>query len=166
MIANQTQGRTSIKNSARKMEETFNPLLTKGVPLYITRGLTKQDLDALYIIAYNLYSEGKYQKAVQVFETMTFYNHFDKRGWIGTAACYQVLGRYNDAILCYSFASLIDVQDPLPVFHSIECYVALKRYSEALAALDAILLLTDKNAEFANFKNWAMKMKETLQKAK
>ena len=166
MTENKTQGRTSIKDSAKKMSETFTPLLTKGVPLYITRGLTKEDLDALYIIAYNLYSEKKYQEAVQIFETIAFYNHFDRRGWMGTAACYQMLGRYSDAIISYSSASLIDVQDPLPIFHSVECYIALKRYPEALSALEAILTLTKNNSEFANLTNWAVKMKETLQKAK
>ncbi|MCX6957336.1 MAG: SycD/LcrH family type III secretion system chaperone [Verrucomicrobiae bacterium] len=165
MTENKNQARTSLKDSAKKMEETFKPLLTQGVPLYLSRGLTEQDLDALYIIAYNLYSEKKYQRAVKIFETISFYNHFDKRGWIGTAACYQVLGRYNDAILCYSSASLIDIEDPLPIFHSIECYIVLKRYSEARSALEVILLLTQENDEFANLKNWAMKMKETLGKA-
>ena len=146
------------------MGEAFTPLLTKGVPLYLTRGLIKKDLDALYLLAYNLYSEKKYQKAAQIFEAIAFYNHFDRRGWIGTAACYQMLGRYNNAIMSYSFASLIDIQDPLPIFHSIECYVALKRYSEALSALDALLTLTKNNSEFANLKNWANQMKENLQK--
>ena len=75
-----------------------------------------------------------------------------------------MLGRYNNAIMSYSFASLIDIQDPLPIFHSIECYVALKRYSEALSALDALLTLTKNNSEFANLKNWANQMKENLQK--
>jgi type III secretion system low calcium response chaperone LcrH/SycD len=166
MIANKTQGKISLKDSAKKMEETFNPLLTKGVPLYITQGLTKQDLNALYIIAYNLYSEKKYQKAVSIFETMSFYNHLDKRGWMGTAACYQMLGRYDDAVLCYSFASLLDVENPLPIFHSIECYIARRKYSEALSALGAILVLLKKTSEFDHLKGWVIQMKETLEKAK
>ncbi len=164
MTANKTEGRTSLKDSARKMGETFTPLLTQGVPFYLTRGLSKEDLDALYVIAYNLYSEKKYQEAVQIFETITFYNHFDRRGWTGAAACYQMLGRYSDAIVAYSSSSLIDVQDPLPIFHSVECYIALKRYSEALSALEAIQLLTKNNSEFADLKSWATQMKETLQK--
>ena len=77
MAQNKTQGRTSVQDSAKKMGEAFTPLLTKGVPLYLTRGLIKKDLDALYLLAYNLYSEKKYQKAAQIFEAIAFYNHFD-----------------------------------------------------------------------------------------
>lgn len=165
MTKNKTQGEVSLKDSAKKIEETFTSLWTQGVPLYITRGVAKQDLDALYLIAYNLYSEKKYQEAAQIFETITFYNHFDRRGWIGTAACYQMLGHYDDAIQCYSSASLIDIEDPMPIFHSVECYVALNRYAEALSALEAILTLTKDKSEFASLKNWATQMKETLQKS-
>ena len=115
-------------NSLRKMKEAFGPLLTQGVPLYLTRGLKKPDLDSLYIIAYNLYDEKKYQEALQIFQTMAFYNHFDKRGWLGSAASFQMLHRYEDAISCYSCVFLIDNTDPLTLFHSVECYNALKKY--------------------------------------
>ena len=164
MTTTKSQGRAISQNSAIKMDETFKALLTKGVPLYVTRGLAKQDLDALYVTAYNLYSDKKYKEALPIFEAMTFYNHFDKRGWLGSAACCQVLCRYEDALSCYSSVALLDGNDPLPLFHSVECYFALKKYPEALSALEAVLLLTKKNPEFAHLKNWATKMKETLQK--
>lgn len=78
------------------------------------------------------------------------------------AACHQMLGQYDDAILCYGFASLINLEDPLPIFHSIECYIALKKNSDALSALEALLTLTNNKPEFDHLKNWAMKMKEVL----
>jgi type III secretion system low calcium response chaperone LcrH/SycD len=154
------------KNSATQLNEAFEPLLTKGVPFYLSRGLKKEDLDAIYVIAYNLYSEKEYVKALQFFQAMAFYNHFDKRGWIGSAACYQILGSYDNALLCYSYASLIDAKDPLPLLHSVECYIALKRNADALGAVEAMLLVTQKNPDFDNLKNWAMQMKEVLLKAK
>lgn len=153
-----------IKSNAKNIGEIFGPLLKNGVPLYLVRGLSKQDLDVLYTIAYNLYSEAKYHKALQIFQTIAFYNHFDKRGWLGCAACLQLLGRYREAVSCYSSASLIDAQDPIPLFHAIECYIALKSYDEARSALEAILLIIGEKSKFAQLKNWTMKMKESLQK--
>ena len=151
-----------VRNSARDIGKIFRPLLTKGIPLYLSRGVSEQDLDALYLMAYNLYSDKKYQEALQIFEAIAFYNHFDKRGWIGSAACCQMLRRYKDAILCYSCASLIEGQDPLPLSHAVECYIALKRYAEARSAIESVLLLTSNNSKFVHLKNWAMKMKEAL----
>lgn len=153
-----------IKSSIKNIEEIFRPLLKDGVPLYLSRGVSEKDLDALYVMAYNLYAEKKYQEALQIFQAIVFYNHFDKRGWIGTGACCQLLHRYRDAISSYAYASLINSEDPLPLFHAIECYIALKSYDEARSAIEAMLLLTEKNVQFDQLKNWAMKMKETLQK--
>ncbi len=156
--------KSKVKNSARNIEDLFNPLLTEGVPLYLTRGLTNQDLDALYVIAYNLYAEKKYQAALQIFQGMLFYNHFDKRGWLGTAACLQMLKRYQDAILSYSYVSLLDSEDLLSLFHSIECYIALERYADADSALEVLISLAGKNSKFAHLKDWAVKLKEFLGK--
>lgn len=158
-----TKPQNKVKDSIRKMEETFQPLLRHGIPLYLTRGLNKRDLDALYIVAYNLYAEQKYKQASQIFQTISFYNHFDKRGWLGNGACFQMLHRYEDAILCYSYVSLIDAQDPLPLFHAIECYIALKGYSEAHSALKILISLVDNKPQFAQLKNWAITMQEALQ---
>lgn len=153
---------SSIKSSDKNVRETFKPLMTNGVPLYLSRGLSEQDLDAVYVMGYDLYSEKKYKKALRIFQTIAFYNHFDKRGWMGSAACYQLLGRYRKAISCYAYASLIDSQDPVPVFHAIECYIALNSNEEARSALEALLLLTEKRPEFDELKNWATRMKEVL----
>lgn len=153
---------SEIKSSAKNIGETFKPFLTNGVPLYLLRGVSKQDLDALYVMAYNLYSEKKYQRAFQIFQAIALYNHFDKRGWMGSAACCQLLGNYRAAVSCYAYASLIDAEDPVPLFHAIECYIALKSYDEAHSALGAMLLLAEKNSKFAQLKNWATKMKEAL----
>lgn len=160
MITKHAQNK--IKSSDRNIRETFKPLVTNGVPLYLSRGVNKEDLDALYVMAYNLYSEKKYQKALQIFQTIAFYNHFDKRGWIGSAACCQLLGRYRRAASCYAYASLIDGEDPAPFFHAIECYIALRSYDEARSALESVLLLAEKKPNFARLKNWATKIKEVL----
>jgi type III secretion system low calcium response chaperone LcrH/SycD len=161
MTTQTTQPRASLKNSAIEMEETFSALLTGGVPLYLSKGWSEKDINALYIVAYNLYSEQKYREALDVFNSIAFYNHFDKRGWIGSAACFQLLHYYEDAITCYITASLIDIEDPLPLFHAAECYSALKKYSEAILSLDAVLVLPN-NPSVAKFKTWATKMKEAL----
>jgi type III secretion system low calcium response chaperone LcrH/SycD len=163
MITKKTESSILAKNNLSKMEKAFHPLLKEGIPLYLTRGLAKKDLDALYVIAYNDYSEQKYQEALNLFMTMFFYNHLDKRGWIGAAACCQMLHRYKDAVLYYSRASLIDGEDPLPIFHAAECCLALKKNDVALSVLEALLLIIkNKSVEFAHLKNWASKMKEVL----
>jgi hypothetical protein len=50
----------------------------------------------------------------------------------------------------------------LPFYVGIECYLALNRYPEAFSALEAVLLLSENNPEFAKLKNWATSKKEAI----
>jgi len=164
MTSNKTK--LLVSKPDRKAEKSFTDLITKGIPLYFTYGLTQEHLDVLFETAYNLYSEKKYKEALSVFARITIWNHFDKRGWIGSGVCWQLLHRYNNAIDCYSCASLIDIKDPLPIFHAIECYIALKMYSDAHSALDVIKTLIKDKPEFVRFKNASTKIEQFLQKNK
>jgi len=164
MTPNKTSNKLTAPNNDGKIEKALEALLTKGIPLSITLGvLTKKDFDVLYATAYNLYAEKKYPRALANFSFMTIYDHFDKRGWIGSAACWQVLKNYKNALNCYSKASALDIKDPLPIFHSVECYIILKMYSEARSALKVVEPLIKNNPEFASFQRGAAKMKEFLQ---
>lgn len=155
-----------VLQTNRKAEEAFEALVTKGIPLYVSYGLTKQHLEALYETGYNLYAEKKYIKALGVFSNMTLLNHFDKRGWMGSAACHQLLQQYEDAITSYSYASRIDIQDPLPIFRTIECYIALKKYDEILSALEVIKPLVKDNPKFVHLKNAVNKIEKLFEKNK
>lgn len=164
MTSNKTK--LSVVKSNVKAEEAFKALITKGIPLYFTYGLTQEHLDVLFETAYNLFSKKKYKEALSVFARITIWNHFEKRGWIGSGVCWQLLHRYNNAIDCYSRASLIDIKDPLPIFHAIECYIALKMYSDAHAALEVIKPLIKDKPEFIRFKNASAKIEQFLQENK
>ena len=150
------------KGSAIQIAEMLQPSFTKGVPLYITRGLPKEHLETLYVMAYNLYSQEKFKEALQVFETMAFYNHLDKRAWIGAAACSKMLKRYDQALTEYACAALIDGEDPAPAFHAFDCYLALKKYSEARSALDAVISLSENKPQYADFEKRARALKKSL----
>ncbi len=166
MMSDKSLTKLSVSKIDENAKKALKALLKQGVPLGLTCGLDKEHLDVLYINAYNLYSEKKYQEALKVFEGMLLYNHFDKRGWIGCGACFQVLHNYANAVTCYSNASLIDIQDPLPIFYSIECYIYLKNYSQARSALKVVQPLIKDKAEYAHFKNELIKIEEFLQQNK
>ena len=55
------------------------------------------------------------------------------------AACMQMLQQYKDAIQYYSMASVLDLQDPLPTFHTAECFIALQLPEEAREALALVV---------------------------
>jgi hypothetical protein len=46
---------------------------------------------------------------------------------------------YEQAISYYSMASVMDMKDPIPTFHTAECLAALGRVPEAREALQIVI---------------------------
>ena len=170
MPATSSQTKTSPKkptpqgeNDASQIPELMEAILMKGAPLYITKGLKKEHMDALYTMAYNLYSEEKYKEAFPLFQSLTLNDHLDQRGWMGAAACCEMLKNYEQALAGYSYAAMLKVGDPLPPLHAFDCHMALKNYPQALSALEAVILFSSKKPEFADIKKRAELMRDALQ---
>ncbi|MFO1349197.1 MAG: tetratricopeptide repeat protein [Gammaproteobacteria bacterium] len=61
--------------------------LATGMTLGEIRGLGRQDFEAIYGVGYNLYNQGKYDDAENVFKFLCFYDHLEKRtGWASAPA--------------------------------------------------------------------------------
>jgi type III secretion system low calcium response chaperone LcrH/SycD len=102
-----------------------------------SKNFSTESLEALYGIAYELYRNGKYQEAQDVFRFLTLANSFERKYWIGLAACHQMQKHYTDAIECYSIAAIQDPSDPYAHLHAAECFFHLGNHAKALEALES-----------------------------
>ncbi len=162
---NQSSGTLLSQEVAEVVAESAFQALTQNTPLFLLRGLKKENMDALYAQGYYFYSQAKYKEALPLFKALTFYHSLDKRGWQGAAGCYEMLKQYDQAITCYSFAAILSTKDdPTPALHSFDCYIALKNYPKALACLEAVILLSSKDPQHADLKQRAEALKQSLQK--
>ncbi|HLB33873.1 MAG: CesD/SycD/LcrH family type III secretion system chaperone [Verrucomicrobia bacterium RIFCSPHIGHO2_12_FULL_41_10] len=139
-------------------------IIKKGIPISRYKGITKAQMDVIYNQSYNLYTAKKYEEAGNLFRWMALNHHIDKRAWMGIGACNQMLKQYNEAIAAYSYAAILDVDDPLAAYHSIDCHLALKNYPQALSALEAVILLSADKPEYAAIKKRSEGMRDTLEK--
>jgi type III secretion system low calcium response chaperone LcrH/SycD len=144
------------------LAEKIYSVLKKGTPLYQVKGMSKQHMENLYAIAYNLYSAEKYEEAGKLFQTIVFYNHLDKKSWLGAAGSAEMLKDYHKALIAYSYVSLLDKSDPLPALHAFDCHLALKNYPKALAALEAVILLSSKKPEYKEIRKRAEFLRDML----
>ncbi|HLB33874.1 MAG: CesD/SycD/LcrH family type III secretion system chaperone [Verrucomicrobia bacterium RIFCSPHIGHO2_12_FULL_41_10] len=142
-----TQKPASNRLSTQDDKRLLSSKIKKGMPLYRYKGLKESSMEDIYSCAYNLYTSKKYEQALNLFRGMAVYNHIDKRVWMGIGACNQILQQYNKAIAAYFYATLLDADDPLPLFYSVECHLALKNYPQALAALEVIKHILEEKPE-------------------
>lgn len=146
------------------LEKRLDLTLDKGLPIYVVRGIPKRHIDALYTAGYNFYTAENYIEAQKVFRSMSFYSHLDKRGWMGLAASTQMLKDYKAAIGFYSYAALLDHENPIPILHKFDCFMALKKTAEALAAIEEVILLSTKESKYTHIKDRAEALRDALKK--
>ena len=139
-------------------------LFEKNMPLYLVKGMKKEAMEDLYRRAYNLYSAEAYKEALQLFRSMAFYSHLDKRAWLGAAGCSQMLKEYDHALTFYGFAVLLDLSDPIPCFHMFDCHMSLNHYPDALNSIERVILLSSKNPKHALLKERAESLRDALKK--
>ncbi|MFI0347486.1 MAG: SycD/LcrH family type III secretion system chaperone [Chthoniobacterales bacterium] len=143
---------------------TLSTMLEKGMPLYLMAGIQGEIIDDLYFRAYNLYSAQAYKEALQLFRSMTFYCHLDKRGWLGAGGCSQMLKEYRYALNYYSYLTLLDTEDPIPLFHIFDCYMSLRDYPSATSSIEKVILLSSNKPEHAPLKKRAESLRDALTK--
>ena len=115
-------------------------LLQNGVTLKDLHGYTEQEMDAVYALAYNKYNQAKYEEAMHLFGFLLMHDQLERKYYKAFGSCLQMLKKYPEAIRNYSMASVFDVNDPEPTFHTAECLVALGMVEEACEAPEQSVL--------------------------
>jgi type III secretion system low calcium response chaperone LcrH/SycD len=110
-------------------------VLSAGGTLKDVRGLSKEDVETIYAIGYNLYNQAQYDKAEPMFQFACFYEHAEPRYWVALGNCRQMTKNYERAIDAYGFGYALDINNPWPVIQTAICYLALQDKEQAADAL-------------------------------
>lgn len=103
------------------------------------KGMSEQELEAVYTVAYNLYGQNRNAEAEKLFRFLCLYGHLDKRFWMGLGACLQQQQKYEEAVQAYSYMAILDVENPYPPLHAAYCYLALNDFEKAESGIEAAL---------------------------
>lgn len=116
--------------SQMQAEELLS-FLEEGGTLKMLHDVSQDTIEHIYAVGYNFFQSGKIEQAAKVFQLLSMLDHYQARFFIGLGAARQELGEYLQAIDAYSYAALVDVNDPRPPFHSAECHLKLEQLTEA-----------------------------------
>ena len=143
----------------RAMAERF---LVSGGTFKDLKGLTEENMEAIYSVAHNLYQNGKFDEAQKVFQFLCFFDHFQKRHWMGLAACRQMIRNYQGAVEAYSFATMLDVNDPKPPFLAADSHLGMGNYKAAASALHAAIEFSGGKPEYKSIRERAQARLELI----
>lgn len=128
------------------------------------KGISEREMEAIYATAYNFYSHGKFERAKSIFSALTQLDQHQAKYWVGLGASYQMLKQYQSAIDAFGIATLLDTNDPKPVFYASSCFMKLNQIDLAQQSLEAVVLIAGDNTEHKDIRSQAENLLEGLRK--
>ncbi|MDR1254477.1 MAG: tetratricopeptide repeat protein [Puniceicoccales bacterium] len=137
--------------------------LAKGeIRLADALSIPKEKLNIMYAIAYDLYDNNKYEKAVNIFNMLCLYDPLNTDYWQGLGATQKLLKKYELAALAYS--TLIQLRNTQMAYYLdlAECLLQMERIEDAKKCLQGILSIGESN----ELKNHGTNCEAYVQRAK
>lgn len=108
--------------------------------------ITTAQQESLYSLAYDLYTNKKYDKATKVFDLLCIINPTERKYWIGAAGCKKLLHEYHAAIIYYTNMNMLWPAQLMIYLDLSECLIKLNMLDEAKACLNALISICKKPA--------------------
>ena len=159
-------------NSGEKQEEKIdkalgelgNKMLKQGVLPKDAMGVSDSYLENVYAQAYRLYNTGKYVEATHLFRILIMLNAMEPKYMLGLAACFHMLKEYHNAIQTYTMCTALDPQNPVPHYHTSDCFIQMKDYLSAMVCLELAIDRAGDKPEYSKMKERAQLSLESLKK--
>ena len=144
--------------------DVANKMLEQGMSPKEAMGLSNSYLENVYAQAYRLYNTGKYAEAAHLFRILIMFNAMEPKYMLGLAACFHMLKEYVNAIQTYTMCSALDPHNPIPHYHSSDCFIQMKEYLSAMLCLELAIERAGDKPEYAKMKERAQLSLESLKK--
>ena len=118
-----------------------------GATIKELKGITNDEMEAVYSLAFNYYRTGKFDDAEKLFNFLALFDHLNQKYWMGVGAVRQVKKNFKGAVEAYGYASFLDLDNPKPQLHSAECFLAMGDKRNAASALEALDRFCPKNTD-------------------
>ena len=109
-----------------------------GATIKELKGITNDEMEAVYSLAFNYYRTGKFDDAEKLFNFLALFDHLNQKFWMGVGAVRQVKKDFPGAVQAYGYASFLDLANPKPQLHAAECFLAMGDKRNAASSLEAL----------------------------
>lgn len=141
--------------SLERVAEMAQRIVRGETTLQTEVGLKDNEIESMYLGAYNLYMNGKYEEAKKCFGLLVTFNPMTYKYCFGLAACFQILGEMESAVLFYFLSTVLDQTQPAPFLHIAECLIKLDDTVGAMENLEKVPELVGSNGRHKKIKNRA-----------
>lgn len=162
----------TIENVGTKLKETHGTdwealsgnLFKRDFLMKDMLGMSDNMLEGIYGQAYRLYNNGKYKDSAHLFRLLIMLNSSEPKYLMGLGACFHMMKEYQSACETYALCAMIDGNNPLPHFHSSDCYLQMKDLASAIIALTMAIKRAEGKPEYKTLHDRATLTLEALKK--
>ncbi|MBB6558549.1 type III secretion system low calcium response chaperone LcrH/SycD [Acidovorax soli] len=122
--------------------------INHGVTLASVKGITDDDLEAVYAEAYGHLAEGRAQEAVEDLMLLVTHDPWEPRFQFAYALAQQLLGQHEAAAQHYAQALLMDATNAGCILRLGECMEAMGNLQEAEEAYRSCIQLSYLDPEY------------------
>ncbi|MCR5413982.1 MAG: SycD/LcrH family type III secretion system chaperone [Kiritimatiellae bacterium] len=130
-----------------EIAEAARKFIASEASLAELKGISHDELEAVYSLGFNYYRTGKYEEAAKLFKFLVLFDHLNAKYWMAIGAVQQVSKDYEGAVASYAYASFLDISNPKPQYHAAECFLAMGDKVNARSAIDALEMYSPKDTE-------------------
>ena len=151
------------KIDTAKIAENVKALIQDQATLKQLKGVTNDELEAVYSLAFGYYQTGKYEDAHKLFQFLVLFDHLNAKFWFGLGATQQALKDYQGAVVSYGYCSFLKLDNPKPQLHAAECFLALGDKRNAASSLEALEAYCPKDTDIGReYRAKAAKLRELI----
>lgn len=136
------------------------------MPIRDAIDMDQASLDELYAQGFHLYNSGQYRDAIEIFQWLMMVDSNEVKYIFALAACFHSLKEYNKAISLYSLNSVLDKDNPIPHYHSADCFIQLADFSSAMLSLEIVLQRAGNKEQYRQLKERSVLVLNGLLKSK
>lgn len=142
-------------------EQVFD-FFSKGGTFKDLKNMSEDAMESIYSVAYSLYHNSKYDESLKIFQFLCFYDHFNKKYFMGLGACQQMLKNYKSALEIFTFITVLDSTDPRSMLYLGDCHLALGENDKAKGSYELAISWAGENAEYDQERERATNMIENI----
>lgn len=130
------------------LEESFMGFMSNaGLTIRDLKGLSDEDMEAIYAIGYSHFQAGKFDEAEKMFKALVLLDHLEKKYWFAFGGVCEAKRDFARALQAYQTCAFLDIDNPKPQYHCAVCHLALGDKENAINALDALEDYAPKDTE-------------------
>ena len=151
------------KIDTKKIADAVKSMAMDGSTLKQLRGVSNEELEAVYSLAFGYYRTGKFEEALKLFQFLVLFDHLNAKYWFGQGAVQQALKDYQSAVVSYGYCSFLKLDNPKPQLHAAECFLAMGDKRNAASSLEALNEYCPKDTDIGReYRAKAAKLRELI----